>query len=104
MAYQAVMRLGMFGKEAGFMSVDQKEISQEQRAVVDEEVKKILDESFKRVEKLLKDKEIQVSDLSKNLYWYDYIDVTGIENVMKGRKLDKEKVREWTEKEYVIRF
>lgn len=42
-AYEAVRRYGMFGEEAGYMSVDPKDISQEHSAVIDEKVKQILD-------------------------------------------------------------
>lgn len=45
MAYQAVRRYGMFGEDAGYISIDQKEASSEYNAMVDEQVKKILDVS-----------------------------------------------------------
>ena len=49
-AYEAVRRYGMFGEEAGYLSIDSnKEISQEHSALIDDKVKKILDESFERV-------------------------------------------------------
>ena len=37
-------------------------------------VKKILNESEERVERLLLRKEEEVRKLSRNLYWYDYLD------------------------------
>ena len=50
-------------------------------------------------------KEKQLRELSKNLFWYDYLDQKEIETIMEGKKLDKDKVREWTDKEkYIIKF
>jgi len=44
-------------------------------------------------------------DLSRNLFWYDYLTAEDMENIIKGKKLEKEKVRTWTEKEkYLINF
>lgn len=43
MAYQAVRRYGMFGEDAGYISIDPKEASSEHNAMVDDQVKKILD-------------------------------------------------------------
>lgn len=38
MAYAAVRRFGMFGEEAGYISEDEKELSQEHNAIVDKKV------------------------------------------------------------------
>jgi hypothetical protein len=46
MAYQAVRRYGMFGEEAGYISIDTKEASSEHNAMIDDQVKKILDVSY----------------------------------------------------------
>ena len=73
-AYQAVMRMGMFGEELGYMSSDYDDLSEDQRARIDTVVKKILNESEERVERLLLRKEEEVRKLSRNLYWYDYLD------------------------------
>lgn len=43
LAYSAVRRYGMFGEDAGYVSVDQKEASSEYNAMIDDQVKKILD-------------------------------------------------------------
>jgi hypothetical protein len=59
------------------------------------------------VKKLLLSKDKHLRDLSKNLFWYDYLDHDEIEKVMKGEKLDKAKVRDWDNKsygDYVIKF
>ena len=53
LAYEAVRRYGMFGEQIGYLSVDVKDVSQDHNALIDDEVKRILDESFERVKKLL---------------------------------------------------
>lgn len=73
-AYEAVRKYGMFGDDAGFLSVDYKDCSQEHNAVIDDKVKEIVDESFERVKKLLLTKDKEVRELAKNLYWHDYLD------------------------------
>lgn len=42
-AYAAVRKYGMFGEDAGFISIDQKDSSSEHNAMVDDKVKEILD-------------------------------------------------------------
>lgn len=44
-AYQAVRRYGMFGEDAGYISIDVKDASPDHNAMVDDHVKKILDVS-----------------------------------------------------------
>jgi ATP-dependent metalloprotease len=95
LAYEAVRRYGMFGEDAGYLSVDVKDVSQEHNALIDEQVKKILDESFARVKELLLRKEQEIRNLSKNLFWYDYLDHTEMEKVIRGEELPKDKVRIW---------
>ena len=94
-AYQAVMRYGMFGEEVGYMSSQTDELSEDMKAKIDNLVKKILQESEARVEKLLLDKEWQIRELSKNLYWYDYMDANEMDQIFKGENIDKDKVRNW---------
>lgn len=98
-AYQAVMKFGMFGEELGFMSSNTEDLSEEMKAKIDEKVKQILQESEKRVEKLLTMKGKELRELSKNLYWYDYLDATEMEAIFKGKQIEKQKVRDWDEKE-----
>ena len=62
---------------------------------IDTQVKKILKESEERVEKLLLNKGHELRMLSKNLYWYDYLDAKEMETIFSGEKIEKEKVREW---------
>jgi ATP-dependent metalloprotease len=96
LAYHAVRKYGMFGEEgSSFASTDMKETSDAFNALVDNKVKEILSKSSERVTKLLKEKDFQLRELSRNLYWYDYLDANEIDAVMKGEKLQKEKVRTW---------
>lgn len=70
-------------------------------------VKQILDESFERVKNLLLKRDNELRNLSKNLFWYDYLDAAEIDKVVKGQKLEKEKVRNWNREElgdYAIKF
>jgi ATP-dependent Zn protease len=98
-AYQAVMRYGMFGEDLGYMSSDTKELSEEMKSKIDLKVKEILKYSEARVEKLLLKKSKELRDLSKNLYWYDYMDAKEMEVIFKGGKVEKEKVRDWDKDE-----
>jgi ATP-dependent Zn protease len=65
------------------------------KAKIDNHVKQILQESEQRVEKLLLDKSAQLRELSKNLYWYDYLDAKEMLEIFEGKKIEKEKVRDW---------
>jgi ATP-dependent Zn protease len=54
---------------------------------------------------LLTVKEKELRELSKNLFHYDYLDAEEIKNIIEGKKLTKEKVRNWELREqYLIRF
>ena len=65
---------------------------------------KILDDSYERVLKLLQSKESEIRRLSKNLYWYDYLDADEMETIIKGKKVKKEKVRDWEGERYILKF
>jgi ATP-dependent metalloprotease len=103
-AYQAVRRFGMFGNTAGFISSEKDENSEDYNAMVDAEVKRILDESYDRVVKLLNDKEKHIRNLSKNLYWHDYLTGEEMDQIIKGKKIRKDKVREWEGETHAIKF
>ena len=65
----------------------------------------VIQKSFKRVQKLLTLKEKELRELSKSLFHYDYLDAEEIKRIIEGRKLEKEKVRNWDLKEqYLIKF
>ena len=51
----------------------------------------------------LKEKELR--ELAKSLFYYDYLDAEEIKRIIEGKKLEKEKVRNWELKEqYLIKF
>jgi len=79
------MRYGMLGEDVGYMSASTEELSEEMKERIDKKVKQILNESEKRVEKLLLDKGWQMRELSKNLYWYDYLDAAEMDTIFKGK-------------------
>jgi hypothetical protein len=57
------------------------------------------------VTKLLSLKEAELRELSKNLFFFDYLDADEIKNIIEGQPLKKEKVRTWDLKEqYLIKF
>ena len=99
MAYEAVRKYGMFGDEVGFQAVCKKNSSEERNQLIDLKVKQILDESHERVLKLLTQKDKEIRELSKNLFWHDYLDKDEIDQIMKGKQLKKERVRDWDKKE-----
>lgn len=75
--------------------------------MIDDKVKEILDDSYKRVKELLTSKETELRNLSKSLFWYDYLDHKEMEKVINGEELPKEKVRVWDyqkEGQYIIKF
>lgn len=96
-AYRAVMNYGMYGEDVGYMSSSTDELSEDMKAIIDARVKRILEESERRVEALLLGKGEQLRALAKNLYWYDYLDAKEMDLVLRGKALDKERVREWRE-------
>lgn len=93
------MKYGMFGEELGYMSSSTEELSEDMKSKIDDKVKQILKESEGRVQKLLLDKGIQMRELSKNLYWFDYLNAEEMDKIFKGEIIEKEKVREWEGKE-----
>lgn len=103
-AYQAVRKFGMFGAEVGYLSSEKDENSEKYNGMIDIAVKKILDDSYKRVVELLQNKEEEIRNLSKNLYWYDYLNADEMEMIIKGKKVIKEKVRDWEGEKHAIKF
>jgi ATP-dependent metalloprotease len=53
LAYRAVRSFGMFGEDAGYISADKRELSEQHNAMVDLKVQQILKESKERVTRLL---------------------------------------------------
>ena len=106
MARRSVREFGMFGEDgSSFISSQKDDTSEEYNAIIDHKVKEILDESYERVTKLLLSKRKDIILISKNLFWYDYLDEDDIKRLMKGKKIDRSHVREWEEKDkYLIKF
>jgi len=46
---------------------------------------------------LLLSKEKEIRDIARNLYWYDYLDADEMDRIYKGSKIEKDRVREWTD-------
>lgn len=72
----------MFGEHAGYIASEADETSEKHNAMVDKQVKEILDESFTRVSKLLLSREKELREVSKNLFHYDYLDAEEIEKII----------------------
>lgn len=68
------------------------------------QLNKILDDSYDRVVKLLQSKERAIRDLSKNLYWYNYLDAEEMDALIRGKKLNKEKLRNWEGESHAFKF
>jgi len=62
--------------------------------MVDKKVQEILKQSKERVTELLMSKDIPLRNVAMNLYKYDVLDAAEIETSIKGKELNKEKVRD----------
>ena len=94
----------MFGEDVGYIDSEKDGASEKYNAMVDSVVKKILDDSYDRVVKLLQSREKEIRELSKNLYWYDYLDADEMDKLIRGKKLSKEKVRDWEGEAHAFKF
>ena len=57
------------------------------------------------MQKLLTLKERELRELAKSLFHYDYLDAEEIKRIIEGKKLEKEKVRNWElQEQYLIKF
>jgi ATP-dependent metalloprotease len=111
MAQQAVRYFGMFGEDVSFISRDKNNTSDTHNGDIDMLVKKILDESFERVQKMLSNKDKELRELSKQLFLHDYLDADQMDRIIAGKGLSQEekdkKVRDWDKDkdgEYLIKF
>ena len=73
-----------------FISRDKNDTSDTHNGDVDMLVKKILDESFERVSKLLMSKDKELRELSKQLFLHDYLDADQMDRIISGKGLDPE--------------
>ncbi|KAK4228907.1 mitochondrial inner membrane i-AAA protease supercomplex subunit YME1 [Podospora fimiseda] len=87
-AWQMVAQLGM-SEKLGPVEYLRKynELSSETRAMVESEVKKVLDESYERARKLLLEKRRELDLLAKALVEYETLDRNEVEKVLRGEKL-----------------
>ena len=56
---------------------------------------------------MLMDRETEIRNLAKNLFWYDLLDHDEMSKVIRGEELPKDKVRVWDyekEGQYIIKF
>jgi ATP-dependent metalloprotease len=65
------------------------QLSSETRAMVESEVKRVLDESYERARKLLLSKRKELDLLAKALVDYETLDRFEVEKVLRGEKLDR---------------
>jgi cell division protease FtsH len=68
-----------------------KNVSGATAKTIDEEIRRIIDESYARAEKILKDNEDKLHAMSDALMEYETIDVDQIDDVMKGKPVRKPK-------------
>ncbi|KAK4120899.1 ATP-dependent metallopeptidase Hfl [Parathielavia appendiculata] len=88
-AWQMVAQLGMserLGPVEYLRSYDR--LSSETRAMVESEVKKVLDESYARARALLLSKRHELDLLAKALVEYETLDRSEVEKVLRGEKLE----------------
>ncbi|KAL2024154.1 hypothetical protein VTK56DRAFT_9934 [Thermocarpiscus australiensis] len=88
-AWRMVAQLGM-SERLGPVEYMRKynELSSETRAMVEAEVKKVLDESYERARKLLLSKRKELDLLAKALVEYETLDRREVEKVLRGEKLE----------------
>ncbi|MDB5320174.1 MAG: ftsH [Phycisphaerales bacterium] len=79
--------------------VPQKEYSQETAKMIDEEVKKLIDDLYDQTRELLRINRDRVEAVAKALIQYETLDNNDIDRIMKGDKLSKPTMSELLEKE-----
>ena len=87
-AWQMVAQLGMSAK-LGPVEYMRKysQLSSETRAMVESEVKKVLDESYDRARKLLVSRRKELDLLAKALVEYETLDKDEVAKILRGEKL-----------------
>ncbi|KAK1778140.1 putative ATP-dependent peptidase [Copromyces sp. CBS 386.78] len=87
-AWQMVAQLGM-SEKLGPVEYLRKynQLSSETRAMVESEVKRVLDESYERARNLLTEKRKELDFLAKALVEYETLDKKEVERVIRGEKL-----------------
>ncbi|AEO61498.1 hypothetical protein MYCTH_2311706 [Thermothelomyces thermophilus ATCC 42464] len=88
-AWQMVAQLGMSERLGPVEYLrDYERLSSETRAMVEAEVKKVLDESYARARALLVSKRAELDLLAKALVEYETLDRAEVEKVLRGEKLE----------------
>ncbi|KAL2160166.1 hypothetical protein VTH06DRAFT_1822 [Thermothelomyces fergusii] len=88
-AWQMVAQLGMSERLGPVEYLrDYERLSSETRAMVEAEVKKVLDESYARARALLLSKRHELDLLAKALVEYETLDRAEVEKVLRGEKLE----------------
>lgn len=87
-AWQMVAQLGMSERLGPVEYLRQyNQLSSETRAMVESEVKKVLDESYARARKLLLSRRKELDLLAKALVEYETLDRSEVEKILRGEKL-----------------
>ncbi|MDR1691512.1 MAG: ATP-dependent zinc metalloprotease FtsH, partial [Rickettsiales bacterium] len=90
-----VITVGGLSKKLGFLSYREsdkyatKSISNETALLVDQEVRKLIDESYKTAQTLIKKNKAKVKNLAENLIKYETLTGDEIKQIIAGKKLDK---------------
>lgn len=75
------------------------EHSDETARVIDQEIKRFLDESYKSAQSMLTEHRQQLQDLAEALLKYETLDVADVDRLFKGQSLEKPTVADLIEKE-----
>jgi len=98
-AYQMVTKLGMSEKVGPlYLTVDEDHFQGNQK-IVEEEVRKLVEEAYKDASKILKDKEAELHLLAAALLQFETLDKHEIEKVIKGEPLHEKEAKMKRDKE-----
>jgi hypothetical protein len=56
------------------------------------------------VKYLIEKRENELRDIAKHLYWHDYLSIEEMTDIIEGKKMSKERVREWEGEKYIFKF
>ena len=93
-AYMMVTRAGMSDTIGNVdLGSDYGRLSSETKQRIEDEVRRMIDESYQRAKKLLTDNRVQLDRLAAGLVEYETLDKTEMEAVIRGEKLPARKIR-----------
>jgi len=87
------------GNDAREVFIPEKEYSNETARIIDEEVKRLIDEAYRDAERMLNESWEQVSAVAEALLKYETLTGEDIERMMRGERLDKPTVAELLSRE-----